>query len=346
LKNRKILYGGIAAVVVIILVVIVVIVLNRPSAPEATEPTENPDAVFTEVMQTADALRFATGTAAAAQPSPTITATVTPTIGVTDTPVPVTPTLGPTAPLGALRMEYVADVTVPDGTVFEPNTTFTKTWRVRNGGTLPWNTAFSLVFASGDQLGGPASVPLTTDVPPGGVIDISITMVAPATGGRYISNWLMRSDNGQLFGVDPEAKFPIYTDITVSGSASPIAPTASPTAGAGVTPTATTASVISNVQLAVDNATASGCPHTYNFTASFNLSQAATVTYKLEAGVTDPNVIIVLPAPVTVSLEAGAHSVPYTLSFETAVEGWAQFHITAPADTLSNRVNYTLTCNP
>ena len=40
------------------------------------------------------------------------------------------------------RAQFVADVTVPDGTRYDPGATFTKTWRLRNIGTCTWTTSW------------------------------------------------------------------------------------------------------------------------------------------------------------------------------------------------------------
>ena len=49
-------------------------------------------------------------------------------------------------------------VTVPDGTVFNPGDTFTKTWRLENTGSCAWTTGTALVFTSGDLMGAPTEV--------------------------------------------------------------------------------------------------------------------------------------------------------------------------------------------
>jgi hypothetical protein len=356
MKIPKILWIAAGVLLVVVVIVAVGLGLKQADNQVSSTPTTDSDAVLTGIVQTAETMRQATTSAIAAQASPTLSeSTFTPTLSASATITSTTSTPYPTAPLGGLRVVFVADVTIPDGTIFAPNTFFTKTWRIRNGGTVTWTTAYSLAYQSGNQMGGPSQVPLTQDVPPNGEIEISVNMVAPATAGRYISNWLMRDPNGKLFGIDPEAKYPIYVDITVSESGGTVLPTATgglttgtPSGTSTVAPTVTVtpSGVVAGATISVDNATASGCPHTFTFTVQFTLIQAATVSYRLEAGASDPNVTINLPPSVTTSLEAGTHTLIYSLDFTTAVEGWAQFHITTPQDLLSNRVSYTLTCNP
>ena len=84
------------------------------------------------------------------------------------------------------RAQFISDVTVPDGTRFNPGATFTKTWRLRNIGTCTWTTGYSMVFNSGNQMGGPASVPMPSSVAPGQNVDVSVNLTAPNTAGHYI----------------------------------------------------------------------------------------------------------------------------------------------------------------
>src|SRR5687768_18511207 len=77
------------------------------------------------------------------------------------------------------RAQFVTDVTVPDGTRYDPGATFRKTWRLRNIGTCPWTTAYTMVFDSGTQMSSTSSVALPTTVPPGQTVDVSVDMTAP-----------------------------------------------------------------------------------------------------------------------------------------------------------------------
>src|SRR5512140_530055 len=84
------------------------------------------------------------------------------------------------------RAQFIADVTVPDGTRYAAGSTFTKTWRLKNVGTCTWTTSYTLVFSSGEKMGGPSSVNFPVSVSPGRSVDLSVTLTAPASAGHYI----------------------------------------------------------------------------------------------------------------------------------------------------------------
>jgi hypothetical protein len=95
--------------------------------------------------------------------------------------------------------QFVADVTIPDGTKVQPNQRFTKTWRLRNTGSCTWGSGYSLVFVGGTQMGAPSSVSVPS-VSPNGTVDISVPMTVPPSSGTYQGNWQMRNSKGQPFG--------------------------------------------------------------------------------------------------------------------------------------------------
>jgi hypothetical protein len=308
--------------------------------PAQTNPTPQPDVVLTAAAQTAEArlTELAQSTATPTEtPVPTILATIplTPTLPITGT-FPITPTLGlgttPTASAlttpGAASTgdlaAFSADVTIPDGTEMQPGEAFVKTWRLLNSGTTTWTTDYSLAFLGGDQMGGPDAVPLTQSVAPGASVDISVNLVAPQGAGTSRSNWEMRNAAGQFF---PTA---IYVEIVVGGGAggTPVAAT-TPAAGSGQ---------VSNATLIVDNPTPDECPYTFTFTASFTLSQPATVTYQLDV---DVPFEADLPASQSNSFDkAGTQTVAYTLDFSGTFDGSAQFRVTAPNEVSSNTVTF------
>ncbi|MCS7179252.1 MAG: NBR1-Ig-like domain-containing protein [Anaerolineae bacterium] len=134
------------------------------------------------------------------------------TAPATPAPPVATPPPEPTTAAGCtLGARWVADVTVPDNTVFAPGTPFVKTWRVRNSGTCTWALGTRLVFVSGAPMGGPPAV----DVPalaPGAQTDVSVSLVAPATPGTYRANYQLQAPDGTRFGAI------IWVQIVVPGT--------------------------------------------------------------------------------------------------------------------------------
>jgi len=126
----------------------------------------------------------------------------------TDTPVPS----------ACDKATFVTDVTILDGTLFAPNAPFTKTWRLKNTGTCTWTTSYKLVFQSGDQMSGPASVNLSTSVAPDQTVDISVNLTSPNTAGKYRGYWMLSNTNGALFGIGANSNSPFWVEINVSGT--------------------------------------------------------------------------------------------------------------------------------
>ncbi|MGA7195141.1 MAG: NBR1-Ig-like domain-containing protein [Anaerolineales bacterium] len=141
------------------------------------------------------------------------------TLVPTATVGPGTPTAVYPPPADCDRAHFIADVTIPDGTVINPGATFTKTWRLKNIGTCTWTTSYSLVFDTGDQMGGPNSVNLPQSVAPGQTTDLTITLTAPSTPGSYRGYWKFKDNNGIPFGLGFAGTQSWWVDITVSGTA-------------------------------------------------------------------------------------------------------------------------------
>ena len=73
---------------------------------------------------------------------------------------------------------------VADDTIFAPGEAFTVTWRLKNTGTSTWTAGYMLRYYSGDTFGAPKEIALGQEVLPGGEVDISINMKAPAKTGN------------------------------------------------------------------------------------------------------------------------------------------------------------------
>lgn len=187
--------------------------------------------------------------AVAQTPSPTVGTfpTITPVQRATMTQgsSPVTPTRTAIPATPAPRCNLAAagnpiDVTISDNTQMAPGQTFTKIWRLQNAGECTWNTNYGIVFSTGEQMSAPGRVNLPQSVSPGGVVDISVDMIAPQLAGFYQGNWLMVSDTGFEFGIGTNGVDPFWVRIEVlnlptqSPTATPSTPTPTSPPGTGV----------------------------------------------------------------------------------------------------------------
>ena len=109
---------------------------------------------------------------------------------------------------------FVADVTVPDGTLYSPGAQFEKTWRIKNSGTCDWEN-YTLVFAGGDILNAALNNPIP-EVKAGQLADLSIKMQAPERGGAKYSDWVFESRRGERFGLGLTGEGKLWTKITVT----------------------------------------------------------------------------------------------------------------------------------
>jgi hypothetical protein len=153
--------------------------------------------------------------------TPSLTPTSTSTSTMTNTPTP-TYTITPTRTSTTIcnQATFVGDVTIANGTSFVAGDNFTKTWRVINSGSCSWTTAYSLYFYSGNSMSAATSIPFTQTIAPGGTMDISVSMTAPATSGDYTGNWLIKDSSGNTFGTGQGGLTPLSVRILVSDAPS------------------------------------------------------------------------------------------------------------------------------
>ena len=123
------------------------------------------------------------------------------------------------------RGAFVADVTIPDGSVLAPGASFTKTWRITNVGSCTWTTDYDLVFVFGSGFGAASAISLPSSVAPGATADFSVNMVAPSVAGHYRSYWRFRNAAGTQFGVG-SGMITFFADIYVSSTGSASSTTA------------------------------------------------------------------------------------------------------------------------
>ncbi|MCI0555280.1 MAG: hypothetical protein L0287_30405 [Anaerolineae bacterium] len=167
------------------------------AAPSPTSlPTNTPIALPTFALPTA-----ATTSAGAL---PTVSFNTTPIAGVTQLSSPIAPPAA-TAPLGDACNNnlFIADLTIPDGTVLKPGEDFKKVWQVRNTGSCTWDEGYALIFIGGDTAIDPVNyeIKIKADfIVPGEDADFDIPLTAPLKEGTYQGTWRMRNDQGAYFG--------------------------------------------------------------------------------------------------------------------------------------------------
>jgi hypothetical protein len=96
-------------------------------------------------------------------------------------------------------VEFVDDVSIPDGTEIVAGEGFDKTWRLRSSGCLPLPAGSQLIFDSGDSMGGPASVAVPS-VAVGAEFDVTVHLTAPNTPGEYTGYWHIVGPTGDYVG--------------------------------------------------------------------------------------------------------------------------------------------------
>ncbi len=137
---------------------------------------------------------------------------------------------------------FQADLSIPDGTPIPAGTAFTKTWRIRNSGDIPWGAGYTLAHVEGTLMAAVSSIPVP-NVAAGQDVNLSVELKAPTTPGSYHSDWQLRDPQGNRFGArfwlqifvpPPVTATPSTTPAPVGMAAPVIAPIAAPTGAAGV----------------------------------------------------------------------------------------------------------------
>lgn len=190
-------------------------------------PTIDPGAIYTAAVETAYVQLTQTAMAATEtpmQPVATNTPVSTNTPLITDTPpgsiatnTPFSLTPIRTSVDNCDSFQFIADITIPDGTELAPGEVFEKTWRIQNTGVCTWDDGYLLIPGWGDtdKMSSPYQVLIKSEVYPGDFLDISITLVAPVQTGEYTGYWRMQNDRGSNFGIA------LTTVIRVNGTPAP-----------------------------------------------------------------------------------------------------------------------------
>lgn len=110
---------------------------------------------------------------------------------------------------------FIADVTIPDGTSIPVNTTFVKTWRVKNIGNITWENRYlkRMTPASNLICSSPGMVPIP-ETAPGETVDISVTFKTPHLPGSCRTDWKASDNRGNLFFPDLHGLYSIVNVVS------------------------------------------------------------------------------------------------------------------------------------
>jgi len=290
---------------IVLVLSLIVLACNLPFISIATQDT---GLVATSVARTVAALNAQQQTVPTLAPQiPTLAPAPTQTLS----PIP-TAVLPPTAtPLPCNWAKLVSE-TVVDGTNLNINTSFNKSWRVRNAGTCTWNANYKIKFYSGSAMGGPASKNFSGNVAPGDTIDLILPLKAPATAGTYKGYWHLYGDDN----VDFTQTWGLWVMINAVNPAAAFA--------------------VTGVSTVVDDASHSCTPaHNFNFTANITANGAGTVTYHwIRNNGSTTTASLVFAA-------AGTKTATYTWSLGASGAYWVQLYVDSPNHQGFNKVNIT-----
>ena len=295
---------------------LVILVLSACNLPSDAPAADDPNIVSTNAALTVQALLnqatpFNTPTLPAVPPTNTQVAA-----HPTATNVPPTVAPPPSATPNCDIAQYIKDVTIPDGTNFNPGDTFTKTWRLKNIGTCTW-TGYALVFDSGDAMSGASPIAIGT-VASGQEVDVSVNLTAPASNGNYRGYWRIRNSSNVLIPVQGgHQSKSFFVDIKVGGGG-----------GGSGGPFAVTSVTFS---------VSGGCGG-FNITANVTANGAGQVTYKWirSDGAIDTNV-----HPPIVFASAGTQSVNTSWSTTASGAKWMAIYIDDPNHQQFDRANFS-----
>jgi hypothetical protein len=105
---------------------------------------------------------------------------------------------------------FLDDITIPDGTLVEPEQTLDKRWSVQNNGSCNWDDRYQVRLIAGPAMGMPNQQALNPALS-GTEVVIRMVFIAPNEPGNFRSAWQAYGPQGNPFGD------PFFIDILVTG---------------------------------------------------------------------------------------------------------------------------------
>jgi hypothetical protein len=182
--------------------------LTTQMAPPTAAPTNTPEPATATPQATATLL------------VPTLN--LSPVALATNTLIPLPTSVNSSAE--CLKVFFLKDVNVSDGTYFKYGEEFKKTWQIQNNGSCTWTTAFHAMAVLDDPadpvIHGDGAIYPKVNIAPGAIWEYSAQLVAPKVSGTYIQYWKMVDDQGNEFGIGGTGGSGWYVKINVSKSGS------------------------------------------------------------------------------------------------------------------------------
>ncbi len=308
----------------VVLFAIFAIFLSGCGTPANTTPTIDISAVQTSAAQTV----VAQFTESAVELTPTLpVSTPTPVISPTPSPTQPAPSTGGTGNVTpCYSASFIADVTVPDGMLVQPGQAFTKTWRVKNLGSCPWDSSYKLILSSGDAIGAGVEYPLQQVINQDQTADLSIGFIAPTTEGTYTGYWRLATPYGGTVGFGPYNSS-LSVKVTVSSNGS---------------------FAVTSVKYTKVRDPLSGCPAKgtyFRFTADITTNAPGTVTYQW---VRNPPDSAKVDTETLVFKEAGTKTAYFDWKLQPDaiqdISRWVALYVISPNNQTFDRVLFTFSC--
>lgn len=88
--------------------------------------------------------------------------------------------------------KFIKDVTIPDGTILPQHFAFTKTWRIKNTGSVEWTDRyFTRITMQSPYICSSADMVKIPKTLPGETVDISVDFVTQEQNGSCMVNWVI-----------------------------------------------------------------------------------------------------------------------------------------------------------